>query len=171
VISAGQRTAFDVVGTAGGWLPTTVDDVREEIIKELGPYFRVHNVTIKPTSAIYEMLEWQFLSLVEASPLVSYGSFEDAASVVAHAVYEATGHMPAVTGRGQGLPHEPGSSWIDGVGLPSVGDGLSGIGKAIEDFFKGLQETTSLLLVGAVVVLVVIAVSVGGKTTRVGVKL
>jgi len=163
MIPAGVRTSFDVVGVAGGWIPVTVDDVRSAAIAELAPFFSVHNVVIQNTGAGYEVLEWPFLATVNVSPIQGFATFEDAASVVTHAFYQATGNMPSVTGLGQGQIPEPGGGW-----LPDIGGGLGNLGQSIKDLFGGVQDTTNLLLILTAGVLIALVVSAGGKTTRIG---
>lgn len=159
MIAAGQRLAFDVVGVAGGWLPTTVDEVRSGAVAELSSAFRVRNLVVENTAEMYEMLEWSFLARVEVEPIQGFATIEDAQSVVAHAFYEVTGNLPSVTDAGEG------SAPTSGGGL---GDWLSGLGDRVGSVLGGLQDSTNLLLVLTAGVLIALVVSAGGKTTRIG---
>ncbi len=152
MIPAGQIIGFDFGGTAGGWVPTTEDEIRSEIIGQLSQAFTVANLDLHSTGAIYEMLEWEFVGRLEVSPLQGFANMEDARSVVVHSIYEATGYMPTVTA--------PGAGWSP-LGSGGLTEWLSGLG-------SGLQQTSNLLLIGTAVVLVALVVSMGGKTTRLG---
>ena len=153
MIAAGQRLAFDVVGVAGGWLPTTADDVRSDVIAELSSAFRIHNLLLEGQGSFYEVLEWPYLSRIELSPIEGFATIEDAQSVIAHAYYEVTGNLPSVTDAGAGM-------------VPTTGNGGDWFG--LRDLFGGLQDTTNLLLILTAGVLVALVVSAGGKTTRIG---
>jgi len=156
MIAAGQRLAFDVVGVAGGWVPTTADDVRSDVIAELSSAFRVHNLLLEGQGSFYELLEWPYLSRVELSPIQGFATIEDAQSVIAHAFYEVTGNLPTVTDAGAGLVPTSGGDWFSGIR-----DGFAGV-------LGGLQDTTNLLLILTAGVLIALVVSAGGKTTRIG---
>jgi len=153
MIPAGQRLTFDVVGVAGGWIPTTADEVRSAAVHELSEAFTVRNVRVESQGAVYEMLEWPFLARVEVSPIQGFAELADAQSIVAHAFYEATGNLPTVTEAGGGL-------------LPSTGGG--GLFDGLGSLLGGLQDTTNLLLILTAVVLIALVASAGGKTTRIG---
>lgn len=156
MVPAGQKIAFDFSGTAGGWIPTTVDDVRSDIAAELSGAFRVDNLEVSNVGAIYEMLEWPFVGRMEVTPIQGFANMDDARSVVVHAIYESTGTMPTVTDAGGG--------WTPAAG----GDWLSGITGGLGNVLSGLHDTTNLLLVLTAGVLVALVVSAGGKTTRIG---
>ncbi len=157
MIAIGARLAFDVVGVAGGWIPTTTDEVRTSAVHQLSLHFRVLNVQVRPQGAIYEMLEWPFIASVEVAPLVPYATIDDAMSVVANAFYESTGNLPTVTDAGAGL--------VQGGGIGNI---LDPITNGIGQLFSGIQNTTNLLLLLTAGVLIALVVSAGGKTTRIG---
>jgi hypothetical protein len=155
MVSAGSTLSFDARGTAGGWLPVTVDSVRQDISDALAGYFLVQSVTVNNQGSFYELEQWQYVARITVRTREAYGAVDDAGSIVAHAVYDATGYLPTV-----GAVGSQGAS-----GVPSGG----GIADTIADAFKGItgELNTTLVIVGLVLVAGVFVLS--GKTTRVGI--
>jgi hypothetical protein len=115
MVNAGARITFDVVGSVSGWLPSTVQGVREPIVSDLAANFAVHDVTIAredtlfgPSSAYWN---WRYRGVATITTKTAYAKIEDVDSIVAHAFYQGAGELPTVTARG----YEPGQ----GVGAAS----------------------------------------------------
>lgn len=150
MVPAGSLLTFDFRGTAGGWVPTTEDQVRSDLIAQLGGFLTVQSLELHGQGAFYELLEWQFTGRLVARTQVAHAQLADVESIVAHALYEATGHAGTVGAKGtQG----------------DIGSDSPGIVKTITDGIVGEFNFALLILAAVAIVLVV---SVGGKTTRVG---
>lgn len=171
MVPAGSVLSFELRGTAGGWVPTTLDALRSDLVNYLSSYVTVQALTVQNEGSFYEQLEWQFISRVTVVTWEAYGKPEDVASIVAHAVYEATGNLPSVGTIGSQGASTPGAGLASSVSdaIKSVGDTL---GQTVANLLKpSVDEAKSAVmpvLVLVAVVAVVLVVSVGGKTTRVG---
>jgi len=160
MIPAGTRLAFEVRGTAGGWIPTSVDALHSEIVQELSALpLSVESVTIAEGGEIYEVLEWPFTARIVVVTRNAHAKAEDVAAIVQHGVIEATGNAVAIGGAGS----QAGDPRMDPGGLDIFG----GIGSLL----GGIQREANFVLILVAVILIVLVVRVGGKTTRVGVAL
>lgn len=171
MVPAGSVLSFELRGTAGGWIPTTLDALRSDLVNYVSSYMTVQALTVQNEGSFYEQLEWQFTARLTVQTWDTYGDVKDVASIIAHAVYEATGNMPSV-----GAVGSQGASTA-GAGLAaSIADAIQAVGttvgQTVANALKPSVDTATsalmpiLLIVG--VVAVVLVVSVGGKTTRVG---
>lgn len=128
MVNAGQRLTFDVVGSTSGFLPSTVQGVREDVVSDLAANFAVHDVTINRQdtafgpSALY--WNWRYTAVATVTTKGAYAKIEDVDSLVAHAFYYGAGELPTVTARGwepgQGAGATSGfdwGKWIAGGGL------------------------------------------------------
>lgn len=183
MVPAGSLLTFDIRGTAGGWqLAATVDSVREELIAALSDSFTVQSVTVNSQGSFYELMEWPFSGRVVVKPLNTYGAIDDVASMVVHAMYQATGNMGTA-----GVVGSQGNV-SDGGGIgTSISDGLGALGAGIQNAIAGLGTAVGqgasnainptvdkfgelagkgLIILGVVIVASVFLLS--GKTTRIG---
>jgi len=166
-IPAGTSIRFDVSGNADG-----LDDADTTIAvrAELAKYFTVQRVSLD-ASTVFEYSGWPFRADVVVQTTEAYGDVNGPASIVAHAVYEATGYMPSVSAPSYGGPSQPDDS-MGGFG-DTLRDLASSVGDAIGNVVKGAtdpvaSEFNKILIVVAVVAVVLI-VSAAGKTTKLGV--
>lgn len=157
MVAAGARLVFDVSGVAGGWFPVTVDQARADIVSQLNAWFTVESFVLTPGGEPYELLEWPFAGALAVRPKSAYATVDDAGSVVAHAIYLATDHLPTVGPEGsQHDPRtEPGGGILD----------------SLTALIDGVQKQANFMLILVAVVAVVLIVNVGGKHTRVGLSL
>src|SRR5688572_3011183 len=96
MVPAGTILRYDARGTAGGWTVATQDGVRSAIATELAKYLSVVSCRINGQGSFYELLEWDFVAQIAVETRGAYSAERDVRDIVAHAVYEATGHMPSV---------------------------------------------------------------------------
>ncbi len=128
MVPSGARLTFDVIGSTSGLLPTTVQGVREDVVRDLAANLLVHDVTINREdtlfgpSALY--WNWRYTATVSATTKAAYGKIEDVDSIVAHAFYYGAGELPTVTARGYEPGQGPGATsgadwgaWLAGGGL------------------------------------------------------
>ncbi len=128
MVNSGQRITFDVVGSVSGWIPSTVQGVREDVVSTLAANFAVHDVTINredtlfgPSSAYWN---WRYNAVAVVTTKSAYAKVEDVDSIVAHAFYQGSGELPTVTARGYEPGQGPGATsgldwgaWLTGGGL------------------------------------------------------
>lgn len=173
-IPAGTSIKFTVSGSADGF---DDDDAQARVRSELSKYFGVQRVYLDAPAFGGVYTAWPFTAEVVVSTREAYGDVNGPASIVAHAVYEATGYMPSVSAPAFGGPEEP--SWLpnaSSVGT-AIGDAVSAATKAIGDGLKnilqptaeGAVQTLMPVVIVVAVIAIVLVVNVGGKTTRVGV--
>ncbi len=184
MVPAGSSLTFDIRGTAGGWSFTTTDAVREALIAALQSDFVVQSVTIAGQGSFYELMEWQFSGRVVVKPLSAYGAIDDVASMVTHAIYEATGSLGtagptgsqgAVGGSGGIMDSVTNTVAALGTGIQNAIAGLgTAVGQGVGNATKPVaDEIGDLLGKGLIIVGVVLVAGIfilSGKTTRVGLK-
>jgi hypothetical protein len=174
MVTAGVPITFEARGTAGGWIPVTTDGVRNDIIDALGEWFTVQSVSVNPQGSFYEVAEWQFVARITVKPFVTYADADDAGSVVAHAIYLATGNLATIGVIGtQGASGEPATAGsivdtiTDAIGkvTTAIGQGIANtVTPTVDEAADELRKT--LVIVGIVVVVAVVVMA--GKTTKVG---
>jgi hypothetical protein len=166
MVPAGSVLSFEVRGVAGGWTPTTLDSLRSDLVSYLSSYVGVQALNVRNAGAFYEQLEWPFVATMTVQTYEAHAAASDVGSLISHAIYEATGNMPTVGGIGSqgGMPTETGGGGLFGSIGDAVGDLIGGATAPITSEFNFI-----LLAVGAVAV--VLLVSLGGKSTRIGVGL
>src|SRR5262245_57852514 len=100
-IPAGTSIQFSVSGSADGF---DDDDAQTAVRTELSRYFGVVRVYLDAPalSGIYSA--WPWTADVVITTREAYGTIGDVSSIVAHAVYEATGYMPSVSAPRYGQP-------------------------------------------------------------------
>jgi hypothetical protein len=156
MIRTGSAIRFDAAGSSDGWDDA---DTRSRIDIELSKYFRVQAIDLKAGGSFAEYFGWPFRADITVTTREDYGELNDVSSIVAHAIYEATGYMPTVSVPSAGQPSQP---------TPDVGGNpLS----PVYDLLSGLDSTARFVLVVVALVAVAFIVGVGGKTTRLGVAL
>lgn len=183
MIAANQSIKFSVSGSADGW---DDDDAQTAIRTELSKYFGVQRVYIDAPALGGVYYGWPWSGEVVVTTREAHAEIGDVSSIVAHAIYEATGYMPSVSAPAFGGPSNE-DGWVDGGGIGdllkgagnSVSDAVAGIGDAIGNALGGaakpltdeFDKTINKLLIGVAIIAVVLIVSTAGKTTRVGVAL
>lgn len=168
-IPAGESIRFTVTGAADGF---DDDDAQNAVRDELSKYFGVQRVYLDGQAFGYS--GWPFTAEVVIVTREAYGDVNGPASIVAHAVYEATGYMPSVSAPAFGGPSQDDPSVIDGSG---IGDLLRNIPRAIGEGIRdvlqptaeGARDTIMPIVIVVAVIAIVLVVNVGGKTTRVGI--
>jgi hypothetical protein len=156
MVRAGTSLTIEVTGTAGSWWNPlnafeTENGIKADVRAALLPYMSVDRLDIDDRG-ISDVVEWDYRATLTVRPKADYGAADDVASLVAHAFYEATGYLPSATvGSGSQPPLQP----------PAFDPGAAGKGivDAITNLLKGLQGTATLVIVGAVVLVVLVAKS------------
>lgn len=174
MIPANTSIQFSVSGAADGW---DDDDTQTAIRSELSKYFGVLRAYIDAPALGGVYYGWPWTGEIAVVTREAHAEVNDVTSIVAHAIYEATGYMPAVSAPAYGQP----SNEDPGVlpSLPSatgIGEAIAAATKAIGDGLKNILKPTAEGAVDAVmpvvivvaVIAIVLVVNVGGKTTRVG---
>lgn len=102
MIAKGTRIRFDVRGSAGEWLPRTVDDVRQIAINSMSAYVTVESVGLTRTdNALWrEYWDWGFTADVSVRTLYDHASIADVVLIVREAFKLASGETPTVTAIG-----------------------------------------------------------------------
>jgi hypothetical protein len=166
MVAGGTVLTFDAQGVAGGWVPATEDAVRSDLVEQLGRSFVVESVTVTGQGSFYELLEWPFVARIVVQTHEAYADVADVRSIVAHAIYEATGNMPTVG--------NVGSQGAIGSGgfFGSIADAIRGVGDSVGDAVGGatrpITQEFNFVLIAVAAVAIILIVNVGGKTTRVG---
>lgn len=179
MVAAGSILTFDVQGQTGGIIPVDSTDLRSGVIDALTPKMNVNDVEITVGSTLSNVIDFQWLhynysAVVVVTTRVDYGQPGDVGSIIANAFYTAGGAVPSVTSRDAGQTQGPGiteTGIIDGIDLSGIEGGIEGLGKsagsALSDLFKPLtdllQNTETLIVVGIIVVVGLIAFSPTGK--------
>ncbi len=175
MIPARTSIQFSVSGSADGF---DDDDAQTAIRSELSKYFVVQRVYLDASifSGVY--YGWPWTGEVVVSTKEAYGDVNGPASIVAHAIYVATGYMPSVSAPAFGGPSNDEPGIVPSLpSASSIGDAIAAATKAIGDGLKNILKPTAEGAVDAVmpivvvvaVIAIVLVVNVGGKTTRVGI--
>ena len=168
MVRAGATITLQANGTADGY---DSGQVRSAMVAELGKYFRVSGLDLSVGGSFAEYFGWPYTANLTITTQRDYGEAGDVASIVAHALYNATAYLPTVSAPQVQPQVGAGSGAGSGI-VDSFADALAGLGKGIGEGVGAATKPTidnlmgPLLLVGLVAV--VLVVSVGGKTTRIG---
>jgi hypothetical protein len=174
-IAAGTPIQFSVSGAADGF---DDDDAQNAVRTELSKYFTVQRVYLDAPALGGIYSGWPFTADIVVQTKEAYGDVTGPASIVAHAVYEATGYMPSVSAPAFGGPSNSDPSIVNGSGigdlLSNTADSISkSIGDALRNIIKptaeGAVDVIMPLVIVVAVIAIVLVVNVGGKTTRVGI--
>jgi hypothetical protein len=145
MVRAGTALIVEVTGTAGSWWNpsnafVTENGIVADVRAGLLPYVYVDGIVIDDRG-ISDVVEWDYRAQARIRPKADYGDANDLASIVAHEFYEATGYLPSATiGPGSQPPLDP----------PIFDPGA---------ILSRVQGTASLLIIGIVVIVGLIAFS------------
>jgi hypothetical protein len=167
-IPAGTSIRFSVSGSADGF---DDDDAQNAVRAALAQYFGVQRVYLDAPAFGGVYSGWPFTADIVVTTREAYADASGPASIVAHAVYEATGYMPSVSAPSYGGPtnEEPSTLGIAesiSAATKAIGDGLRNI---LQPTAEGAVSTLMPLVIVVAVIAIVLVVNVGGKTTRVGI--
>lgn len=136
---------IEASGTAGTWFGNPLEalatsaGIRADVTGALLPFMYVDAFTMTDRGAL-DLVEWDYRAALTVRPKSDYGSADDIASIVANAFYRATGKLPTVSVGAASQPALEPSPVFPGV-----------------DLLRGLQGTTTLLIVGIVVIIGLVA--------------
>lgn len=166
MIAARALFTVEISGTVGGFIPPTESSVRDTLVRALSGQFVVTSVVVE-SPIINNPFKWNFRATARLSAYTSYDNARvesDIARTVETALqYPATVSILDVGGQATGVTQPA----LDDP-IVQVGSGVSGLvagaKTAAEDLFGGVKSTVTLVVVGLVVVLAVVAFSPAGRT-------
>jgi hypothetical protein len=153
MIRAGEMLTFVAAGRKPSWWPIDADGVstlKADLARTLSTAFRVHTIDIASSGAV-DLFNWSYVATIVVTLRESYAHVNDASSVVANAVWQATGELPSVSAPDYGQPTPAAPAGV----LEPIRDALTGVVTGV----RSEVNFVLVLVVGGILVLGYLLVS------------